>query len=112
MNASNSSRRDAERVEVVVRVRRAVQPLHAAELVGALLDLLRRQLDAVPPRRVRGQLVAHELLHQPLELAGQLEYPHEFVDADHFLVDPHDGCHRPLLFLAGICSARHLPERV
>ncbi len=74
MNASNSSRLDVERVEIVVHVRRAMQPSHAAKLVGALLDLARPSA-SMPCclRRVHRQLVAHELLHQPFELAGQLE---------------------------------------
>ncbi|MCY1337214.1 hypothetical protein D9M69_230350 [compost metagenome] len=77
----------------MVHVGGAVQPLHAAELVGALLDFVGRDHHALTFRGVHGQLVAHHLLDQPFELPGQLEQPHEFLDVEHLVVDTDNASH-------------------
>jgi hypothetical protein len=63
---------DAEGVEVMVHVGRPVQALDAAELVGPLLDFRGRDRQPGFFRRQHGELVAHQLFDQPLELSAEL----------------------------------------
>jgi hypothetical protein len=77
----------------VVGVGRAMQAQRAAECVGTLLDLFRRENEAGLPRGARREAVAHHLLDQSFELSVQLQRTDEVIRRDHFVVDAHDACH-------------------
>jgi hypothetical protein len=66
-----------------------MQPSHAAKLIGALLNVVGRNDDALLLRRVHRQLVAHYLLDQAFELASQFEKPDELAHIHDFIVNSH-----------------------
>ncbi|VVD34231.1 protein of unknown function [Paraburkholderia dioscoreae] len=80
---------DVERVEVLIHIRRAMQAAHAAELIGALLDFVGAHGYALLLRRVNRELVAHDLLDQAFELAGQFQKANELAHVHDFVIDSH-----------------------
>jgi hypothetical protein len=66
-----------------------MQAAHAAELIGALLDLVGAHGNALLLRRMHGELVAHDLLDQALELASQFQKTNELGHVHDFIIDTH-----------------------
>ncbi|CAG9197052.1 hypothetical protein PSAB6_180043 [Paraburkholderia sabiae] len=84
---------DLQGVQILVHIGGAMQPTHAPELIGALLDFVGAHAHAVLLRGVHGQLVAYHLLDQAFELAREFQQTYEFADIHDFIIDSYDRGH-------------------